>query len=55
MPLVDELQRIADEAALARLRLEELSRACAELRAQLTRREDKAPGEEAPRKLHSVS
>jgi hypothetical protein len=57
MPLVDELQRIADEAARVRQRLEELSRACAELRAQLNRPEDKAPplGEEAPRKLHSVS
>jgi hypothetical protein len=54
MPLVDELQRIADEAARTRQRLEELSRACAELRAQLRRPE--APStEEAPRKLQSVS
>ena len=35
MSLADELQRIADEAARTRSRLEELSRACAELRKQL--------------------
>jgi hypothetical protein len=35
MSLVEELQRIADEAARTRRRLEELSRACAELRQQL--------------------
>ena len=53
MPLVDELLRIADEAARARQRLEELSRACAELRAQLSR--ENPTSEEAPRKLQSVS
>ena len=35
MSLADELVRIADEAARTRQRLEELSRACAELRKQL--------------------
>jgi hypothetical protein len=58
MPLADELQRIADEAARTRQRLEELSRACAELRTQLSRHEVR-PGEpaseESPRKLQSVS
>jgi hypothetical protein len=52
MALADELQRIADEAARARQRLEELSRACAELRAQLSK---ESANEEAPRKLQSVS
>jgi hypothetical protein len=36
MSLVEELQRIADEAARTRRRLEELSRVCAELRQQLS-------------------
>jgi hypothetical protein len=54
MALADELQRIADEAARARQRLEELSRACAELRAQLSRPEPPAT-EDVPRKLQSVS
>jgi hypothetical protein len=39
MSLADELQRIADDAARTQKRLEELSRACAELRAQLSRPE----------------
>lgn len=53
MSLVDELERIADEAKQARQRLDELARACAELRAQLSR--ENTSGEEAPRKLQSVS
>jgi BMFP domain-containing protein YqiC len=54
MALADELSRIADEAARTRQRLEELSRACAELRAQLSR-EPSTTNEESPRKLQSVS
>jgi hypothetical protein len=54
MTLADELQRIADESARSRQRLDELARACAELRAQLTRPEPSTT-ENAPRKLQSVS
>jgi hypothetical protein len=54
MSLADELQRIADEAARTRQRLDELSRACAELRQQLSP-EGKPSNEEAPHRLQSVS
>ena len=55
MSLADELSRIAEEAARTRHRLEELSRACAELRAQLAP-EDKRPGDDVPtQRLQSVS
>jgi hypothetical protein len=54
MALADELEQIADEAARARERLEELARACAELRAQLQGTEPSAH-DDAPRKLQSVS
>jgi uncharacterized membrane protein YccC len=58
--LTDELQQIADDAARTRRRLEELARACAELRAQLGRHEPttssgSGTNEESPRKLQSVS
>jgi hypothetical protein len=55
--LADELQQIADDAARARRRLEDLARACAELRAQLTRHEpaSKEANEDAPHRLQSVS
>jgi hypothetical protein len=55
MSLADELQRIADEAARSQKRLEELSRACAELRQQLSRPEPTSSSEDTPRKLQSVS
>jgi hypothetical protein len=55
MSLADELLRIADEAARTRHRLEELSRACAELRKQLAP-EDKTNGsDDATQRLQSVS
>lgn len=55
MSLAEELQRIADEAARTRRRLEELSRACAELRAQLSA-ETKHPGDDVTtQRLQSVS
>jgi hypothetical protein len=54
MALADELEQIADEAARARQRLDELARACAELRAQLQRIEPSTQ-DDAPRKLQSVS
>jgi len=53
MSLADELQQIADEAARTQRRLEELSRACAEVRAQLTRPEQTTG--DAPQRLQSVS
>jgi hypothetical protein len=55
MSLADELQRIADEAARTRNRLEELSRACAELRQQLLA-ESKQTSDDIPtQRLQSVS
>ena len=55
MSLADELSRIAEEAARTRHRLEELSRACAELRKQLAP-EDKRPSDDVPtQRLQSVS
>jgi len=54
MSLADELQRIADEAARTRSRLEELSRACAELRKQLGP-DDGATSEAPTQRLQSVS
>ena len=55
MSLADELSRIADEAARTRHRLEELSRACAELRKQLGP-DDGVTSDEAPtQRLQSVS
>jgi prefoldin subunit 5 len=54
MSLADELQRIADEAARTRQRLDELSRACAELRQQLSPEQQKS-NDEAPQRLQSVS
>ena len=57
MSLADELSRIAEEAARTRHRLEELSRACAELRKQLVTGEDKPrAGDDVPtQRLQSVS
>jgi uncharacterized membrane protein YccC len=58
MSIVDELDRIAGEAAQARRRLDELARACAELRAQLAGEADSTTPDserETPRKLQSVS
>jgi len=55
MSLADELQRIADEAARTRGRLEELSRACAELRKQLGLDDGVASGETSTQRLQSVS
>jgi len=55
MSLPDELQRIADEAARTRARLEELSRACAELRKQLGPGEGVASDETPAQRLQSVS
>ena len=56
MSLVEELQRIADEAARTRRRLEELSRACAELRQQLSPESQKQASDEAQtQRLQSVS
>jgi hypothetical protein len=55
MSLPDELQRIADEAARTRNRLEELSRACAELRKQLGPGEGAATDETQTQRLQSVS
>jgi hypothetical protein len=55
-PLADELQQIADEAGRSRRRLEDLSRACAELRTQLARHElGKESNEDTPERLQSVS
>ena len=54
--IADELQRIADEAARTRERLEELSRACAELREQLGRPSGKPTSDDVPTsELQSVS
>jgi hypothetical protein len=60
--LTDELQQIADDAARTRRRLDELARACAELRAQLGRNDPSSgtgigttPNSDSPRKLQSVS
>jgi BMFP domain-containing protein YqiC len=59
--LADELQQLAEDAARARGRLEELARACAELRAQLARQAPSTEnagatsGEESPQRLQSVS
>jgi uncharacterized membrane protein YccC len=56
--LADELSQLADDAARARGRLEELARACAELRAQLGRHEPSSTpssGEDTPHRLQSVS
>jgi BMFP domain-containing protein YqiC len=56
MSLADELQRIADEAARTRGRLEELSRACAELRKQLAPEAKPQAGDDvATQRLQSVS
>jgi hypothetical protein len=58
MSLADELQRIADEAARTRQRLDELSRAVAELRQQLATDvsgSGKQSNDEAPQRLQSVS
>ena len=58
MSLVEELQRIADEAARTRRRLEELSRACAELRQQLvpeTKEGHQAGDDVNAQRLQSVS
>ncbi|MGZ3442875.1 MAG: hypothetical protein ACXVDD_25315 [Polyangia bacterium] len=55
MSLVEELQRIADEAARTRRRLEELSRACAELRQQLSAEHKQASDETPTQRLQSVS
>jgi hypothetical protein len=55
MSLADELQRIADEAARTRHRLEELSRACAELRKQIGSDGGVASDEAPAQRLHSVS
>jgi hypothetical protein len=55
-PLADELQQIADEAGRTRRRLEDLSRACAELRTQLARHEaSKDSNQDTPERLQSVS
>ncbi|HEY2745490.1 MAG TPA: hypothetical protein VGL86_12730 [Polyangia bacterium] len=55
MSLADELQRIADEAARTRNRLEELARACAELRKQIGP-DDGMTSDQAPtQRLQSVS
>jgi hypothetical protein len=55
-PLADDLQQIADEAGRTRRRLEDLSRACAELRTQLARHEvSKESTGETPERLQSVS
>ena len=56
MSLADELLRIAEDAARTRARLEELSRACAELRKQLAP-EDKTNGSDdgSTQRLQSVS
>jgi hypothetical protein len=56
----DELTQLADDAARARGRLEELARACAELRAQLGRHEPTTANpttttDDAPQRLQSVS
>jgi hypothetical protein len=63
--IADELVRIAEEAGKLRERLRELSRACAELRAQLsgvprdesssTAESPEQKKEDAPRMLQSVS
>jgi len=56
MSLADELSHIADEAARARARLEELSRACAELRRQLQPDDKtKASDDGSAQRLQSVS
>ncbi len=55
MSLADELQSIADEAARTRKRLEELSRACAELRQQLTAEQRPASNDARTQRLQSVS
>jgi hypothetical protein len=55
MSLVDELLRIAEEAARTRRRLEELSRACAELRQQLAAGDKQAGDDAATQRLQSVS
>jgi hypothetical protein len=56
MSLADELLRIADEAARTRGRLEELSRACAELRKQLAPDGREQAGDDvATQRLQSVS
>ena len=55
MSLADELSRIADEAARTRGRLEELSRACAELRKQLAPEPKQAGDDVATQRLQSVS
>jgi hypothetical protein len=56
MPLADELLRIAEDAARTRARLEELSRACAELRKQLAPDDKTKAGDEgATQRLQSVS
>ncbi|MCU1283378.1 MAG: hypothetical protein JWM53_6924 [bacterium] len=55
MSLVEELQRIADEAARTRRRLEELSRACAELRQQLQAEQKPTSDDAQTQRLQSVS
>jgi BMFP domain-containing protein YqiC len=56
MSLADELSRIADEAARTRHRLEELSRACAELRKQLAPEEKPKAGDDVQaQRFQSVS
>ena len=56
MSLADELSRIAEEAAHTRARLEELSRACAELRKQLAPDEKTKAGDDgSTQRLQSVS
>ncbi|HEX8950418.1 MAG TPA: hypothetical protein VF997_25070 [Polyangia bacterium] len=56
MSLADELLRIADEAARTRHRLDELSRACAELRKQLAPDEKPKAGDDgSAQRLQSVS
>jgi hypothetical protein len=56
MSLADELSRIAEEAARTRHRLEELSRACAELRKQLAPEDRPRAGDDVPtQRLQSVS
>ncbi len=49
MTLADELQRLADEAARSRQRIDELARACAELRRLLAAL---APPSTAPEAAH---
>lgn len=56
MSLADELSRLADEAARTRHRLDELSRACAELRKQLVPDDKPRAGDDvATQRLQSVS